>query len=70
MKATVCKSCGAPRDPAIDRALCRECFRVYKCAKAIDQNAKHAFDERARAVSDTYVRLGLEQGKVWKLVPR
>lgn len=64
-RATVCRSCGAPRDPDIDRALCRPCFLLYKSAKAVPY-----YEVRARLLIAAYARLGLSAGNVWKLVPR
>jgi hypothetical protein len=67
-KATVCRSCGAPRDSSIRHALCRPCFLLYKSTGMVRINERHNGGERARALNDTYARLGLSVGNVWKLV--
>lgn len=62
-KATVCKSCGAPRDPSISHALCRECYRMHESFRMTEHL-------RNKALTATYARLGLKVGQVWKAALR
>lgn len=76
--AYVCRDCGAPRDFGIPYAKCRRCYDEYMRQSSQQKRRKQGqperkFGEKSGHLSDltrAYERLGLEPGKVWKLVPR
>jgi NMD protein affecting ribosome stability and mRNA decay len=71
---STCRQCGAPRDPELSTALCRNCRNANQRAEravkrlavrrgAIAADTNH---QRARNMREAYARLGLEAGAVWK----
>jgi predicted phage gp36 major capsid-like protein len=70
---STCRQCGAPRDPALPTALCRNCRNANQRASrqrakaggrgAVAADTNH---RRARDLREAYARLGLEAGAVWK----
>lgn len=61
-RATTCRKCGAPRDPALPKALCRACHNE-------DSRRRMAKSARTRAMRK-YERLGLVVGGVWTIARR
>lgn len=76
-RATVCKSCGAPRDFGLPYAMCRACYDEYMRQWSDKKRRSRGVPERqfngtnhGHNLRRAYERLGLSVGNVWRMVPR
>ena len=77
-KATICKTCGAPRDDGLPYAMCRACYDEYMRQSSAQKRRKMGVPEhkpgpntnKPSEMKRAYARLGLSVGNVWRMVPR